>query len=113
MRTAVIGAARLTLGCYQLLGVYYWDAHYQCRWLQAAQLREESRGLSIKRMQGWSPTPSYLAEPQRWGFGGSSGLPLPQCPGIKGGLRVSMRSLAVLALEAQGCGMLPVCLDQP
>lgn len=54
MRTAVVGAVRLTLGWYQLLGVYYWDAHYQCRWLEAAQLREESLGLSTKRMQRWS-----------------------------------------------------------
>lgn len=117
MRAAVVGAVRLTLGWYQLLGVYYRDAHYQCRWLQAAQLREESRVFSTKRMQGvvaaLSSTPSYLAEPQLWGLGGSPDLPLPQCPGIKGGLRVSMRSRGVLALEAQGCGLLPVCLDQP
>lgn len=58
-------------------------------------------------------SPSYLAEPQGWGLGGSPDLPLPQCPRIKGRLRVSMGSLGVLARKAQECGLLPVCPSQP
>lgn len=116
MRTAVVGTVRLTLGWYQLLGVYYWDARYQCWWLQAAQLREK-QGFEHQEDAGvvtaLTSTPSYLAETQCWGFGGASDLPLPQCPGIKGRLRVSVRSQGVLAPEAQGYGLLPVCLDQP